>query len=204
MSKFNIFLKNNTKVTPENFKILYDELRLMRNSSYLDKHENQCKEVIQLIIEYLIYGDKNDSHSSTSIFDLFCEYNFMNEFIHLASLNNRAINLQIIKSFSVLILNLTNATTLYYIFSNNFINQILSNDYEKYDEDFLSYYVNFIKSLSLKIDHTTIQFFFQKQFNNFPIVKSALKLYNHTDPMIKNVVRNIILTVLKSKFNIND
>lgn len=166
----------------------------MHNNSYLDKHEEQSKEVIQYVIEYLIYGDKHDS----SIFDIFCEFNFMNEFIYLSNLNNRSINLQIIKSFSVLILNLTNTTTLYYIFSNNFINQIITNDYEKYDDDFLSYYVNFIKSLSLKIDTTTIQFFFHKGLNSFPLLQSALKLYNHNDPMIKNVVRNIILTVLKS------
>jgi protein CLEC16A len=164
----------------------------------LDKHEEQSKEVIQYVIEYLIYGDKHDS----SIFDIFCEFNFMNEFIYLSNLNNRSINLQIIKSFSVLILNLTNTTTLYYIFSNNFINQIITNDYEKYDDDFLSYYVNFIKSLSLKIDTTTIQFFFHKGLNSFPLLQSALKLYNHNDPMIKNVVRNIILTVLKSIFKI--
>ena len=174
--------------------MLYDEILLMRNMSYLDKNEEQSKEVIQYIIEYLIYGDKHDS----SIFDVFCEFNIMNEFIYLANLNHRSINLQIIKSFSVLILNLSNTTTLYYIFSNNFINQIISNDYEKYDDDFLSYYVNFIKSLSLKIDTTTIQFFYHKQLNSFPLVQSAMKLYNHTDPMIKNVVRNIILTVLKS------
>ncbi len=169
----------------------------MRNISYLDKYEEQSKEVIQYIIEYLIYGDKHDS----SIFDVFCEFNIMNEFIYLANLNHRSINLQIIKSFSVLILNLSNTTTLYYIFSNNFINQIISNDYEKYDDDFLSYYVNFIKSLSLKIDTTTIQFFYHKQLNSFPLVQSAMKLYNHTDPMIKNVVRNIILTVLKSNLS---
>jgi protein CLEC16A len=126
----------------------------------------------------------------------------MHEFILLSNLNNRNISLQIIKSFSVLILNCSNTTTLYYVFSNNFLNQIISNDYEKYDEDFLSYYVNFIKSLSLKIDQTTIQFFFHKQINSFPLVQSALKLYNHNDPMIKNVVRNIILTILKSKYNI--
>jgi protein CLEC16A len=166
----------------------------MRSSYYLDKYEDQSREVIQYIIEYLIYGDKHCS----SIFDVFCEFNFMNEFIYLANMNQRSINLQIIKSFSVLILNLTNTTTLYYIFSNNFINQIISNDYEKYDDDFLSYYVNFIKSLSLKIDTTTIQFFFHRQLNSFPLLQSALKLYNHADPMIKNVVRNTILTLLKS------
>jgi len=122
----------------------------------------------------------------------------MNEFIYLANKKNMQISLQIIKSFSVLILNTTNTTTLYYVFSNNFINQILTNEYEKYDEDFLSYYVNFIKSLSLKIDNTTIQFFFQKQFFSFPLLESSLKLYNHSDPMIKNTVRNILLTILKS------
>jgi len=122
----------------------------------------------------------------------------MNEFIDLANKNNIQISLQIIKSFAVLILNTTNTTTLYYIFSNNFINQILTNDYEKYDDDFLSYYVNFLKSLSLKIDNTTIQFFFQKQFFSFPLLQSSLKLYNHSDPMIKNTVRNILLTILKS------
>ncbi len=169
----------------------------MRSFSYLEKYEEQSREVIQYIIEYLIYGDKNCS----AIFDIFCEFNFMNEFIYLANSNQRSINLQIIKSFSVLILNLTNTTTLYYIFSNNFINQIISNDYEKYDDDFLSYYVNFIKSLSLKIDTTTIQFFFHRQLNSFPLLQSALKLYNHNDPMIKNVVRNTILTILKSIFN---
>jgi protein CLEC16A len=168
----------------------------MKNNSYIEKHEEQSKEVIQYIIEYLIYGDKHDPN----IFDLFCEYNFMNEFIYLSNMNNRTMNLQIIKSFSVLILNMTNTTTLYYIFSNNFINQIISNDYEKYDDEFVSYYVNFIKSLSLKIDTTTVQFFFHKQVNSFPLLQSALKMYNHTDPMIKNVVRNIVLTVLKSNY----
>ena len=123
----------------------------------------------------------------------------MNEFLHLCNMNNKEMNLQIIKSFSVLILNTTNMTTLYYIFSNNFINQIVSNDYRKYDDDFLSYYINFLKSLCQKIDMTTIQFFFHKQYNSFPLVESALKFYNHQDPMVKNTVRNILITILKSK-----
>ena len=84
---------------------------------------------------------------------MFCELNFMSELIYLASAAfNRDINLQIIKSFAALILTIKNKGCLYYICSNNFINQIISNNFEKYDEDFLSYYVNFLKSLALKID----------------------------------------------------
>jgi protein CLEC16A len=123
----------------------------------------------------------------------------MNEFIHLTIYDNRDINLQIIKSFSILILNLKNPTTLFYIFSNNFINQIISKNYEKYDDEFISYYINFIKSLCLKIDSTTIQLFFRQQTNSFPLLHSALKYYHHSDSMIRNTVRNVILTILKSK-----
>jgi protein CLEC16A len=167
----------------------------MKNINYIEKHEEQCKDVIQYLIDYLIYGDKHDSN----IFDLFCEYNFMNEFVNLSNLNHRSMNLQIIKSMATLISSLSNTTTIYYIFSNNFINHIIANDYEKYDEDFLFFYVNFIKSLSAKIDANTIQFFYHKQLNSFPLLQAALKLYNHTDPMLRNTVRNIILTVMRSK-----
>jgi len=32
----------------------------MRNVSYIEKNEKVCSEVISLIVEYLVYGDKND------------------------------------------------------------------------------------------------------------------------------------------------
>lgn len=125
----------------------------------------------------------------------------MTEFIYLASLDIRSIGLQIIKSFSILILSINKAQTLYYLFSNNFINQIMSNDFEKYDEEFVSHYVNFLKSLISKLDIITIQFFFHKNFNSFPLCTSALKLYNYPDGMIKNTVRNILLGLLKLRYD---
>ncbi len=33
----------------------------MHNTNYIEKYEEQCKDVINLIIEFLIYGDKHDS-----------------------------------------------------------------------------------------------------------------------------------------------
>jgi len=120
----------------------------------------------------------------------------MNEFLLLSELKNNTINLAIIQSFSLLILNVKNAMILFYIFSNNFINHIISNDYDYCDDDFAFYYVNFMKSLSQKIDLNTIQFFFQKDYD-FPLLQNALKFYNYDDPMIKNTVRNLFLTILK-------
>ena len=123
----------------------------------------------------------------------------MGEFIYLSTQNNRKMHLEIIRSFSILILNMNNPQSIYFFFSNNFINQIISNDYQKHDEDFVFYYINFLKSLAMKIDINTIQFFLQKQYNSFPLLKSTLKYYNYPDPMIKNTVRTVVLTLLKCK-----
>ena len=111
--------------------------------------------------------------------------------------------MQIIKTLSVLIINISNKVTLYYLLSNNFINKIINTineDFIKYDEDFLSYYVNFLKSISLKIDLNTLQFFFMSQTNSFPLLEVALSLYNHEDKMIQSVIKNILLIMLKLNY----
>ncbi len=130
-------------------------------------------------------------------FSVFCECNFLNEFITLIKLKHKPITFEIVKSFSLLINNLKNLTAIYYIFSKNFINQIISLNQDRFDEDFVFYYINFLKSLSLKISTTTIQFFYNEQHNTFPLLNAALKYYNYPDAMIKNTVRNIILTIIK-------
>ena len=185
------------KISPENFRALHTELHKITTSNVnLQTVENDVKTLIESITEYLIDGDKNDP----TIFDIFCELNFMNKFVFLASAKNRVINLQIIKSFALLISNLRNKQSIYFLFSNNFINEIISADFDKSDGDFLYYYVNFIKSLVLKIDETTIQFFYHKQICSFPLLENCLKLYNNPDTMINNVVRNNFLTILKIKY----
>ena len=79
----------------------------------------------------------------------------MNEIIQLSESKCNFILLQIIKTLSVLIININNKIILYYILSNNFINKIIksiNSEIINSNEDLLSYYVNFLKSISLKID----------------------------------------------------
>ena len=92
---------------------------------------------------------------------------------------------------------------LYYLLSNNFINKIINainTDFILNDDDFLSFYVNFLKSISLKLDLTTLHFFFLTQTNNFPLLEISLSLYNHQDKMIQSVVKNILLIILKINY----
>ena len=179
------------KINIDNFLEMYNCLKEINDKEKQKKYKDDFKDLIQLIIDYLIFGDKKKEQI---YFDNFCELDFMKEFIVASKSRNMDILLQIIKSLSALILTVTNQTSLFYIFSNNFINNIITNDdIQESSEDFLSFYVNFLKSLSLKIDVNTIQLFFQKEKNNFPLLENALKLYNNDDSMIKNVVRNIFL-----------
>jgi len=191
-----IIKASNDEISINNFVQMYNCLKEINDKSKHKKYKDDLKELIQLIIDYLIYGDKKQEQI---YFDNFCELDFMQEFIKASKSKNNDILLQIIKSMSALILTITNQASLFYIFSNNFINNIITNDniYEESNEDFLSFYVNFLKSLSMKIDSTTIQLFFQKEKNIFPLLENAIKLYNIEDPMIRNVVRNIFLKFAK-------
>ena len=194
-------IKNN--INSNNLIILYETLyTLSKDKNYVQQYTYDICHMINKVIYFLIESDKKEMND---IFDTFCDKDFMNLFIKLSHLDNYYINLELIKCLSDLIINLKNKTILYYIYSKNMINQIITLDYMSYDEEFLSYYINFLKSLSLRIDNFTIHLFYDKQTNIFPLIENIIKLYNHKDNMIKNVVRNIILNILKIKeCNIED
>ena len=188
---------SNDEITINNFISMYNVLKEINEKEKHKKYKEDVKDIIQLIIDYLIFADNKKEQI---YFDTFCELDFMKEFIKASKSKNFDILLQIIKSMSALILTLSNQASLYYIFSNNFINNIISNDdifIQESNEDFLTFYVNFLKSLSMKIDSTTIQLFFQKEQGTFPLLENAINFYNSNDTMIKNVVRNIFLKFAK-------
>ena len=192
-----IIKASNESISINNFINLYNCLKEINDKQKHKKYLEDVKDLIQLIIDYLIYGD---TKKEQIYFDNFCELDIMKEFIKASKIKNFEILLQIIKSMSALILTITNQASLYYIFSNNFINKIITNEellIQESNEDFLTFYVNFLKSLSMKIDSTTIQLFFQKETGSFPLLENSIKFYNCDDTMIRNVVRNIFLKFAK-------
>ena len=186
-----IIKSSNDNMNIQNFISMYNILKEINDKEKHKRYKDDLKELIQLIIDYLIFGDKKKAQI---FFDNFCELDFMKEFIRASKSKTTDILLQIIKSLSALILTITNKAFLFYLFSNNFINNIITNDkIIELSEDFLSFYINFLKSLSMKIDIETIKLFFHPEKNSFPLLENAIKLYNHEDSMIRNVVKNIFL-----------
>ena len=191
---------------PNNMEIIHKELELLsKDEQKLIKNIPQACKLINLIGTFLVKGEGLNTMESQLIFDIFCDLDFMSLLVKYSSFDIYEINLEIINTFSFLMINIKTTHYLYYFFSKNLLNKIISKDFSKYDEEFLSYYVNFLKSLSLRLDDVSVQLFYDEKTNNFPIIENVVKLYNHRDSMIRNVVRNVVLNILKIKSpNIQD
>lgn len=185
---------------PKNMEFIYKELNsLSNNDGKVKKYLKESCKLIRLIGTYLVKGEGLNTTESQLIFDTFCDLDFMSLLLKYSNFDIYEINLEIITTFSFLMINIQSKTYLYYFFSKNLLNKIINKDYSKKDEEFLSYYVNFLKSLSLRLDEVSVNLFYIEKTNNFPIIENVLKLYNHRDSMIRNVVRNIVLNILKIK-----
>ena len=72
----------------------------------------------------------------------------------------RALVLQVLQTLYILIQNLRSKTALYYICSNNHVNDLVTLSFDFEDEEVLGYYINLLKSISLQLTTKTAQFFF--------------------------------------------
>ena len=113
------------------------------------------------------------------------------------------VKVQLLQTMSILVQNIERQTTLFYLFSNNHVNTVITADLDWEDEEILSYYVTFMKSLALRLNAETAKFFFndRRPFSgagaDFPLYTEAIRFFDHRDPMVRTSVRTLTLAVLK-------
>ena len=145
----------------ENLQKLFDELLVLvgdGNAPVARNSVDRIIEVIRSISEILIWDEQqhtntiNASNSST-IFDFFCERGIMQILVHLLNrgAQNREVKVQILQSMSLLITNLKRKTSMYFLFSNNVLNNQLINGGSAFidGDESLNYYIALLKSISL-------------------------------------------------------
>ena len=134
----------------------------------------------------------------------FCENNIIERIIDVTNYKEKKINLIVIKCFSLLIPNIKNQKISYYLFSKNYMNQIICNiSYNNTDDDidYLSFYINFLKTLANKIDLDSFHLFFNRNYHRFPLLDEIIVFLTYDkDIMVKNTSRNIFLTLLKLNY----
>ena len=170
-------------------------------------------ELIRSIAETLLWGEQNEEDSL--MFDYFCEKGVMKVFVSLlnsptvqpttslfaaSTAGNRQVKIQLLQTMSLLLLNVKRQTSLYFLFSNNSINQLVNNNnnLDFSDEEILSYYVSLVKSIALRLSGETMQFFMNdKNSNYFPIFNQSIRFFDHHDRMVRIAVRTITLSIFK-------
>ena len=182
-------------------------LKLLNQEKFSNKEIDKIKKKIGQIEGYLIVADKK---KLPEYFTAFTELKILDVFNSLLERNNSEITFYILEATYFLFTNLKNEGLILNMYKTKFktkvqgiemniIDKIISLSEANQKEEFLTYQINFMKSLTLKIDENSLFYFFDKDINLFPILTKSLSLYNHSDPMIRNVVKNILLSIIKIK-----
>jgi protein CLEC16A len=184
------------RFTLEELRELYGVL--VRNPVVDEANKALVVETIRSIAEYMIWGDQNEPR----IFDFFLENNIM-VYLHkvLLAPGNRSgeVGKQVLQTLSIIIQNVRSETGIFFLFSNNHINNILDLEFDFEDEEVLGYYISFLKTISLKLNKRTVHFFFDDAHptgtHHFPLYSKATALAHHREGMVRAAVRTLTLNV---------
>ena len=175
----------------------------------IDQNElNNLNKCLGEIQGYLLVADRKNLKE---YFDYFCKINFLDLFNNFYEKKKEGITFSMLEMISFLTINIQNKDLLEFIYSKkyptnipgqqmNIIDKLISLDTKK-NEEYLTYQINFIKSLTLKINIDSLNYFYDSNINQFPILTKSLSLYNYNDPLIRNVIKNIFLAIIKIENN---
>ena len=150
-------------------------------------------ESLRLITELVIWGDQHNA----AIFQVFLEHKMLDVFSGiLAQPTSTAVKRQLIQSVMMMVQNLSREDSLFYLLSHAAVAEVIVFPFDfKDEEELVAYYVSFLKTLSLRLDRTSIQFFFDGE--SLPLFSRALGFINSPEGMVRTSMRTLALNVLR-------
>jgi protein CLEC16A len=176
--------------------------QLFDNKSVTQENEALVVEILRVLAEMVVYGD----NKSEMLFDFFCEKNMLSLFLEIMWTEGGChfrVHVQILQTLSILISCVKNETSLYYLLSNNYINEIIiyPHDFSRNDMDgLMDQFVSFLKTLSLRLNIKTVQFFFIERTGAFPLLNRAIDLLHSNEPMVRIAAQATILNVFQVRY----
>ncbi|GMI84218.1 green fluorescent seed 9, TRANSPARENT TESTA 9 [Hibiscus trionum] len=177
-----------------------DELRYLTNQLQKVQIVNEVNkdfviEALRSIAELLTYGDQHDP----SFFDFFIEQQVMGEFIRILNISKTiGVALQLLQTISILIQNIRREHAIYYMFSNEHVNYLITYSFDFRNEELLSYYISFLRAISGKLNKNTISLLVKTQDEevvSFPLYVEAIRFAFHEESMVRTAVRSLTLNV---------
>lgn len=199
-----IIFPNEEKMKVKNLDSIKENLLKLLLKKINKQEIDNLNKYLGEIQGYLLVADRKNLKE---YFDYFCKLNFLDLFNTFYEKNVEGITFSMLEMISFLTTNIQNQDLLEYIYSKkyptniigqkmNIIDKLISLDTKK-NEEYLTYQINFIKSLTLKMNINSLNYFYDSNINQFPILTKSLSLYNYSDPLIRNVVKNIFLAIIK-------
>ncbi|KAG6520874.1 hypothetical protein ZIOFF_017936 [Zingiber officinale] len=165
-----------------------------------DINEDLVIEMLRSIAELMTYGDQHDP----SYFEFFMEKQIISEFVRILRISKPTnVSLQLLQTMSIMIENLANKNSIYYLFSNGRINQLITYSYDFQNEEILPYYISFLRAISRKLNKNTISLLVKtekEEVVSFPLYFQAIQFAFHEDNMVRVAVRALTLNV----YNVGD
>eukprot|EP00210_Caulerpa_lentillifera_P008086 g7720.t1 len=188
------------KFTPEALRVALRRLSWKFLPS--ERTKLSLVESLRSITEVLIWGDQHNSE----IFQVFIEENGLRRFLRLIQRrSNRrgSIAVQVLQSLAMLVQNIRNQRNLLRLLSSEAIGQVIELELDFSDEEVLCFFVSFLKSVTMRLDHTNVELFIKKirrtEDRIMPLFSRASELlYNH-ESMVRKAMRTITLTLMSMK-----
>ncbi len=178
--------------------------------------ESRVIEDLRSLSEVVVYGEQNDEVKGGALFDYFCEKNMLSLLVDIARgegegagvARSIAVKAQVVQTVSILVQNVRNETSLYYLLSNNYINVLVSIPLSKFTnaalDELMPVYISFLKTLALRLSSspTLFQFFVDAETGQtFPLFTAAINAassdFAKTDRMVRSTALNIVVNVCK-------
>eukprot|EP01050_Picozoa_sp_SAG11_P004781 SAG11_NODE_315_length_10858_cov_14.578977_4_plen_808_part_00 len=147
----------------------------------------------RMMSELIIWGDQNNS----SVLDYCLEKNVLKFFLTYLIGTGTDVQTQLLQTLSIMLQNLKNEAYIYYMLSNNHLNSLITHQFDFDDEELLGLYISLIKTISLKLNAQTVQFFFNSKALDMPLLTEAIKFFKNGDRNARIAVRTITLQVFK-------
>ncbi|GAB2300749.1 hypothetical protein Dimus_034786 [Dionaea muscipula] len=186
------------RFSPQYFRYIIDQLqgtKVVNNAN-----RDIVIDILQSIVEIVTYGDRHDA----SIFECFMENQVLAEFVRLLKISGKSrIEAPLLHYLSIMIQNLHSEQTIYYCFTNEYINDVITHQYEFDGGDLAAYYVSFLRAVSGKLNRDTLCLLVKVQedtVTSFPLYSEALKFAHHGEKMIQTAIRSVTLNI----YNVSD
>lgn len=188
------FWRSRDRFTLDELRYLTDQL--MKIQVVNDVNKDFVIEALRSIAELITYGDQHD----TNFFEFFMEKQVMGEFVRILKISkNVIVSIQLLQTMSIMIQNLKSDHSIYYLFSNEHINFLITYSYDFRNEELLlSYYLSFLRAISGKLNKNTISLLVKtekEEIVDFPLYVEAIRFAFHEDGMNRTAVRALTLNI---------